>query len=131
METNASPWNGKRVLVVDDSAWMRDEISGIYETMGLHIIGSCQNGVEAIEEYSKLKPDLISLDIIMPEMDGIECYRELVKIDPSIKIIFVSCLSSNAIFINSLKDEIPGYLFLNKPLHAESLAHSLSKIYIS
>jgi two-component system chemotaxis response regulator CheY len=122
-------WIGKKVLVVDDSPLMQEQISHLYEKMGLQVVGVCENGVQALESYNQLKPDLISLDIIMPEMHGLECYRELLKINKSLKCLFISCLGANQSFLGNLKQEIPTFLFINKPAQEDALEQGLQKVF--
>jgi CheY-like chemotaxis protein len=122
-------WTTKKVLVVDDCDWIREEIARVYEQQGMIVVGMCENGLEAIKQCAIHKPDLVSLDIIMPEMDGLESYRELAQTNPGLKFIFVSCLGANAKFLESLKEEIPSHLFLPKPLIAADLQQCLTKIF--
>ncbi|MBP6217813.1 MAG: response regulator [Oligoflexales bacterium] len=128
-ESKAKNWANCRVLIVDDSKGMQEEVARVFEALGCQVCGTCSNGVEAIELCSKLKPDLVSLDIIMPEMDGIECFRELLKVNQGLKFVFISSLVSNHEFLNSLKDEIPPHLFLPKPPKEQLLQSVLEKIF--
>ena len=80
----------KRILLVDDAAFIRRVMRSILEQNGYIDIEEAQNGLEAIEKYQKRRPDLVILDIVMPEMDGIECLKELKKIDPDANAIMCS-----------------------------------------
>ncbi|MBE3555389.1 MAG: response regulator, partial [Thermicanus sp.] len=78
---------GNRILVVDDAAFMRMMIKDILTKNGFEVVGEATDGVQAVEKYQELKPDLVTLDITMPEMDGIEALKQIRKIDPQAKVI--------------------------------------------
>ena len=71
-----------RVLVVDDAAFMRMMVKDILSKNGYEIVGEAENGMKALEKYQELKPDLVTMDITMPEMDGISAVKEIKKVDP-------------------------------------------------
>ena len=73
-----------RVLVVDDAAFMRMMVKDILTKNGYEVVGEAENGMKALEKYQELKPDLITMDITMPEMDGISAVKEIKKVDPSL-----------------------------------------------
>ena len=100
-----SVWQDKTVLVVDDSPGIRTTLTATFKSMGLKPVGSVENGVKALEFIEKEKPDVVSLDIIMPEMDGIECYRKIREFYPDVDILIVSCLASEQ--KDNLKVTIP------------------------
>jgi two-component system chemotaxis response regulator CheY len=127
--TNQDLWQGKRVLIVDDSLQVRNTLKKIYENLGFTIAGMAADGIEALREYSSLKPDLVSLDIIMPNMHGIECYRKLREQDPKVKILLVSRLAKDRQASSSYEREIPEYLFVAKPVDPQVLAESLRTLY--
>ncbi len=83
---------GKRILIVDDSSLMRNRIKGLLKTEGHDIVGDAKNGKEGIELYKTLKPDLVTMDITMREMDGLEAAKEIMSYDNCAKIIFLSNL---------------------------------------
>ena len=85
--------DGKRVLIVDDSSYMQAQLKKILEKEGHTVIGTGQNGMEAIKLYRELKPDLVTLDIIMPQMGGIEALRMLKSIDPNVNVVMVSSIT--------------------------------------
>ncbi len=87
---------GKRILIVDDSSMMRKMITKVLTNRGGHtIIGEAKNGREALEEYIKLKPDLITMDITMGEMDGLSAARAILDHDSQANILFLSNLDKN------------------------------------
>ena len=76
-----------RVLVVDDAAFMRMMVKDILTKNGYEVVGEAENGMKALEKYQELKPDLTTMDITMPEMDGISAVKEIKKVDPNAKIV--------------------------------------------
>lgn len=86
-----------RVLVVDDAAFMRMLVKKILTQAGHQVVGGeASNGKEAVEKYKQLKPDLVTMDIVMPEMDGITAVKEIMKIDPNAKIIMITAVGQEA-----------------------------------
>lgn len=85
----------KKILIVDDSRFIVSEIKDIVTKLGYEVAGTAGSGEEAIKLYSELKPDIVTLDIIMPGIDGIETAGELMKIDPNVRIVMMSSLCDN------------------------------------
>ena len=75
------------VLIVDDALFMRMMIRDILNKDGFEVVGEAENGVEAVEKYKELKPNLVTMDIVMPEMDGIEAVKQIIKIDSDARIL--------------------------------------------
>lgn len=86
----------KKVLIVDDAAFMRYMIKSTVVNNGYEVVGEAKNGLEAIKMYTGLKPDIVTMDITMPDMTGIEALKEIIKIDPSAKVIMVSAMGQEA-----------------------------------
>ncbi len=122
-------WNGKTVLVVDDSPAVLAELKEIYEQIGMRVIGTAQNGIEALEKLKESKPDLVSLDIIMPEMHGIECYRKIKKAEIPVKCLFISCLANEPGVAEKFSGEIESFQLLAKPVTIGQLETRLSKLF--
>src|SRR5206468_2156503 len=105
-----SAWRGRgdvlrpvRVLLVDDAAFMRSMIREILEESGeFEIAGEARTGIEAVEIYRRTKPDLVTMDIVMPEMDGIEATKEILHLDPAAVVIVCSALGQEALVIEAL-----------------------------
>jgi len=115
---------GKTVLIVDDSDSVRKRLEATYSALGFQIVGSVADGVEAIGEFEKLRPDLVSLDIIMPVMDGIECYRKLTKLGCE-NCLFVSALGNDRNVIDAYQKEIASWRFVGKPVQSVQLIDAL------
>jgi len=93
----------KKVLIVDDTKFMRNILAGILKKKDLEIAGEAVNGREAIEKYKELRPDLVTMDIIMPEIDGIQAVKEIIKIDPNAKILMCSAMGQQALVIEAIQ----------------------------
>ena len=118
------------LLIVDDSNVIRSRIERIYEgDENVVIVGKASNGHEAVEFVSSSKPDIVTMDLTMPEMDGISCITELMAIDSSIKILVVSALSDKATGIEALTKGARG--FLCKPFTDVELKEALEKLNLS
>lgn len=81
-----------KILIVDDASFMRGSLEFIVESGGHEVVGMVKNGKEALEMYTKFKPDLVTLDILMKEMDGITALKEIIKRDPKAKVVMVTAL---------------------------------------
>ena len=109
-----------RVLVVDDALYMRTMIRDILSGSGeFEIAGEASNGREAVEKYAELQPDLVTMDIVMPELDGIEATREILSRNPSATIIMCSALGQEALVIESIAAGARD--FIVKPFTAEKV----------
>jgi two-component system chemotaxis response regulator CheY len=124
-----SIWDGKSILIVDDNQDIRRQLSEAYKSLGLNVIGEAEDGVKAIEFIATNEPDIVSLDIIMPEMDGIECYRKIRASNESIQMLVVSCLAADPKVVESFSQEIPPYVFVGKPVEAEKLKDHLDLLF--
>lgn len=93
----------KTILIVDDAAFMRMMIKDILSKNGYDILGEAQTGKEAVELYQKFKPDLVTMDITMPEMNGIEAVKAIKKLDPAAKIIMCSAMGQQAMVIDAIQ----------------------------
>lgn len=116
---------GKRILVVDDAAFMRMMLKDILTKNGYVVAGEADNGLAAIERYIELKPDLVTMDITMPELDGISAVREIRKIDPQAKIIMCSAMGQQAMVIDAIQAGARD--FVVKPFQPERVLEAVSK----
>ena len=115
-----------RVLIVDDAIFMRTMIRDILEKNGFEIIGEASSGKEAIEKYSRLKPDLVTMDIVMPEMGGIEAVKSIVKIDPNAKILMCSAMGQKALVIEAIQAGAKD--FVVKPFQPSAVIEAITRI---
>ena len=90
------------VLVCDDAVFMRTMIGDILTQAGLEVIGEADSGAQAVEKYKALKPDLVTMDIIMPEMGGIEAVREITTFDPQARILMCSAMGQQALVAEAI-----------------------------
>ena len=115
-----------RLLIADDSNMIRTRISRVVQNGGLKgvvLCGLAKNGNEAVRIAKATRPEVVTMDLTMPEMDGIECIQALLKFDPTIKILVVSALSDKATAIQALKLGARG--FVAKPFSDEELQIAL------
>lgn len=119
-----------RVLVVDDSLFMRTAMTKILTDNGMEIVGQADNGLAAIEKYQELRPDLVTMDIIMPEMNGIDAVRGILAIDPKAVIVMCSALGQKALVDDALNAGATD--FLVKPFNASTVVEVVEKVlYLS
>ena len=93
----------KNILICDDAAFMRMMIKDILTKNGYNIVGEAENGAKAVEKYAELKPDLVLMDITMPEMDGIEALKKIKAADANASIIMCSAMGQQAMVIESIQ----------------------------
>ncbi|AEV68554.1 response regulator [Acetivibrio clariflavus] len=117
---------GKRILIVDDAAFMRMMIKDILTKNGYEIVGEAENGARAIDKYKELNPDLVIMDITMPEVDGIAAVREIKKINSDSKIIMCSAMGQQAMVIESIQAGARD--FIVKPFQAERVVEAVKKV---
>jgi two-component system chemotaxis response regulator CheY len=120
---NAAP---HRLMVVDDSNVIRRRIERANELPGVEFVGSARNGVEALAMHEALRPNLVTMDLTMPEMDGAECVAKLVQRDPGIRILVISALADKLTAIDALEKGASG--FLCKPFTDRQLNEALRKL---
>jgi len=115
-----------RVLVVDDAIFMRRMISEILEENGMEVVGEADTGAAAIKLYNELKPDLVTMDIIMPEMNGIDAVKEIIAIDAQAKIVMCSALGQQALVQEALAAGARDFLI--KPFNPSRVIEVISKV---
>lgn len=119
--------NLMKVLIVDDAAFMRMMLKNIMEKHDIKVAAEVANGVEAVESYKKLKPDFVTLDITMPEMDGIEALKEIRSFDPSAKVIICSAIGQQEMVIEAVKDGAKDFII--KPFQEDRVLDSVKRIF--
>ena len=114
-----------RVLVVDDAAFMRMMIKDILKKGGYEVVGEAEDGLKSIEKYKELKPDLVTMDITMPEMDGITAVKEIKKIDENALIIMCSAMGQQAMVIDAIQAGAKD--FVVKPFQPDRVLEAVRK----
>ena len=113
------------VLVVDDAAFMRMMIKDILTKNGFEVVGEAENGEQAVVKYKELKPDLVTMDITMPEMDGLAALKAIKKIDNAARILMCSAMGQQDMVIDAIKSGAKD--FIVKPFHAERVVEAINK----
>ena len=116
----------KNILICDDAAFMRMMIKDILTKNGYNIVGEAENGAKAVEKYAELKPDLVLMDITMPEMDGIEALKKIKAADANASIIMCSALGQQAMVIDSIQSGAKD--FIVKPFQADRVLEAVQKV---
>ena len=111
----------KNILICDDAAFMRMMIKDI-----LNIAGEAENGAKDVEKYAELKPDLVLMDITMPEMDGIEALKKIKETDPNAAVIMCSAMGQQAMVIESIQSGAKD--FIVKPFQADRVLEAVQKV---
>jgi len=119
----------KRVLIVDDAPFMRDMIKDIFSGGDYEVVGEAFHGVEAVEKFKELKPDLVTMDIVMPFKSGIEATREIIGIDPQANIIMCSALGQESLVMEAI--EAGAKHFIIKPFKAEDVLNVIQQVLSS
>ena len=116
----------KNILICDDAAFMRMMIKDILTKNGYNIVGEAENGAKAVEKYAELKPDLVLMDITMPEMDGIEAIKKIKAADANASIIMCSAMGQQAMVIESIQSGAKD--FIVKPFQADRVLEAVQKV---
>lgn len=116
----------KNILVCDDAAFMRMMIKDILSKNGYNVAGEAENGLVAIEKYKEVSPDLVLMDITMPEMDGIQALKEIKKVDSGAKVIMCSAMGQQAMVIESIQAGAKD--FIVKPFQADRVIEAVKKV---
>ena len=116
----------KNILICDDAAFMRMMIKDILGKNGYNVVGEAENGAKAVEKYTELKPDLVLMDITMPEMDGIAALKKIKAVDPGATVIMCSAMGQQAMVIESIQAGAKD--FIVKPFQAERVIEAVKKV---
>lgn len=114
-----------KILIVDDAAFMRMMIKDILSKNGYEVVGEAPDGAIAVEKYKELKPDLVTMDITMPEMDGIAALKEIKKFDAGAKVIMCSAMGQQAMVIDAIQAGAKD--FIVKPFQADRVIEAIKK----
>jgi two-component system chemotaxis response regulator CheY len=115
-----------KILIVDDAAFMRMMIKNILIKEGYDVVGEAENGAQAVEKYKDLNPDLVTMDITMPEMDGISAVKEIMKINKGAKVVMCSAMGQQAMVIDAIQAGAKD--FIVKPFQPDRVIEAISKV---
>ena len=116
-----------RVMIVDDAAFMRMMIKNIIVPNDCVVVCEATNGREAIEKYDEYKPDIVTMDITMPEISGIDAVKAIIKKDPQAKIIMCSAMGQEFMVVDAIKSGAKD--FLVKPFQSERVIDAINRVY--
>lgn len=116
----------KKILIVDDAAFMRMMIKNIVTKNGYDVVGEAENGKQALEMYASANPDVVTMDITMPEMDGIEGVKAIRAIDPSANIIMCSAMGQQSMVMDAIQAGAKD--FIVKPFQQDRLLQALERV---
>ncbi|MCM3713205.1 response regulator [Halalkalibacter oceani] len=114
-----------KVLIVDDAAFMRMMIKDILTKNGFDVVGEANDGAQAVEKYQELSPELVTMDITMPEKDGITALKEIKSFDPEAKVIMCSAMGQQAMVIDAIQAGAKD--FIVKPFQADRVLEAIKK----
>ena len=123
----AGQMSKKKVLIVDDSNFLRNSLKNILEKLKFEVVGMADNGLMAITKYKELKPDVVLIDMIMPQMGGLDCLRLLKKVDPEAVVVMVSSVSSQETVVTCLKEGAKHYIL--KPFEEEKVKQVMETLF--
>lgn len=115
----------KTVLVVDDAAFMRITIKNMLERNGFSVVGEAENGKVAIAKYHELKPDIVTMDITMPEMDGLNALKTIMQLDSGANVVMMTAMGQQGMVKDAIVSGAKG--FIVKPFKEETVLAALSK----
>jgi two-component system chemotaxis response regulator CheY len=116
----------KKVLVVDDSGFMRNALKEILEKLGYQVVGMAENGVEALARYRDLKPDIVTLDIVMPQMGGLQGLKLIKSFDPRAVVVMVSSMDDRESVTECAKAGATHYML--KPFDQSKVAEVMKRV---
>jgi two-component system chemotaxis response regulator CheY len=114
------------VLICDDAVFMRTMVGDILQKAGFEVVGQAETGTQAIEKYRQLRPDLVTMDIVMPEMGGIDAVREICKEDPSARVLMCSAMGQQALVVEAIQAGARD--FVVKPFVATRVLEAVQRV---
>lgn len=114
-----------RILIVDDALFMRNMLKNILEEHGYTVVGEATNGVEAFAKYQELSPDLVTLDITMPDMTGLDALKAITALDPDAKVIMCSAMGQNSMVMEAIQNGAMDFLI--KPFTPSKVMEALRR----
>jgi len=117
-----------RVLIADDASFMRQMIREIIEPEGFEIVAEAADGVEAVEQYEAVRPDIVTMDIVMPKRSGIDAAKRILELDPAARVVMCSALGQESLVMEAL--QVGAKDFIVKPFKPESVLDTLNKLIV-
>ena len=114
------------VLICDDAIFMRTMISDILTQAGYEVVGEAESGVQAVEKFRELRPDLVTMDIVMPDMGGIDAVREIMKIDSGARILMCSAMGQQALVVEAIQAGAKD--FVVKPFQPSRVLEAVQRV---
>ncbi len=114
------------VLICDDAIFMRTMLSDILQQAGFDVIGEAETGAQAVARYRELRPDLVTMDIVMPDMGGIDAVREITKLDPAARILMCSAMGQQALVIEAIQAGAKD--FVVKPFQPSRVLEAIQRV---
>lgn len=116
----------RTVLICDDAIFMRTMVGDILQQAGFEIVGEAETGVQAVEKYRELRPDLVTMDIVMPDMGGIDAVREITKGDPTARILMCSAMGQQALVVEAIQAGAKD--FVVKPFQPSRVLEAVNRV---
>jgi two-component system, chemotaxis family, chemotaxis protein CheY len=116
----------KKVLIVDDAAFMRVTVKNMLEKNGYEVVGEAENGKVAINKYHELRPDIVTMDITMPEMDGLAALKTIMQIDANAKVVMMTAMGQQGMVKEAVVSGAKG--FIVKPFKEDTVLTALAKL---
>jgi two-component system chemotaxis response regulator CheY len=116
----------KTLIVTDDAAIIREKVKAVARDSGWEIVGEARNGKEAVERYAALRPTAMTIDLVMPEYDGIYALREIMALDPNAKVIVISAIGQKGVLHEAFK--LGAADFVVKPFDKQALTKTLEQV---
>jgi len=117
---------GLRVLIVDDALFMRNMLKEVMAKIGFEVVGEAADGVEAVEQYQRLHPDLVTMDIVMPKKSGIEALQEICREDPAARVVMCSAMGQESLILEAVQSGARD--FIVKPFKEDKVIEVVRRV---
>ncbi len=118
----------RKVLIVDDVGFVRRTIAKILTEANYQVVGEAEDGLAAIQMYKKVRPDLVTMDVVMPQMSGIEATRKIIQMDKSARIVMISAMEQESLVMEAINAGARDYLL--KPFSADEIRQTLERVFV-